>query len=112
MKGRVVAIKLTVGTFGALKHYFEDYDEFEPEAKPILDMYESTCEEMYRRSKFGICDDTYRQSALIWLAATVTLETLLETYMVDVERKNVGIDFREIKHLSNESKRLLRKEDE
>lgn len=107
-----MATNLTIGIFGALKHYFEDYDEFEPAAKPILDMYEAACMEMYRQSKFGICDDTYRQGALVWLAATVTLETLLENYMVDVERKRAGIDFREIQYLASESKKLLKKEDE
>lgn len=105
-----MAINQTIGIFGALKHYFEDYDEFKPEAKPIIEMYEAACMEMYRQSKFGICDDHSRQGSLVWLAATVTLETLLTTYMV--ERESKKIDFREIQYLASESKRLLKKDDE
>jgi len=99
---------LHIGTFSKLMHYFEDYHEFKPEAKPILEMYEAVCKEVFRKARFGISDDESRIEAAIWKASADTLEALLGMYLA--EEPDEEIDLSGIKHFANDVSKTLTKE--
>ena len=99
---------LHIGTFSELMHHFEAYHEFKPEAKPILEMYEAVCEEVFRKARFGISDDESRIEAAIWKASADTLEALLSLYLVD--EPDEEIDLSDIKSFAMEFSQTLSKE--
>ncbi len=82
---------LRVGTYGALKNYFEDDTEFKPDAARMLVMYEQVCREMFRKARFAVSSDSSRIEAAVWVAAAVTLETLLDTYVIEDDEKEANI---------------------
>jgi hypothetical protein len=98
---------LKIGTFSALVHNFEDYDQFKAEAKPILALYEMVCKEAFRQARFGVTDDESRIEALVWQAAVDTLETLLELY--DLENPDGQIDLTHIKYLAERASKTFTK---
>lgn len=99
---------LHIGTFSKLMHYFEDYHEFKPEAKPILEMYEAVCKETFRKARYGIASDESRIEAAIWKASADTLGALLSMYLA--EEPDEEIDLSGIKHFANDVSQTLSKE--
>lgn len=99
---------LHIGTFSALIHYFEDYHEFKPEAKPILEMYEAVCKETFRKARYGIASDESRIEAATWQAAAKTLEALLSLYLAG--EPDEEIDLSDIKHFASDLSQTLSKE--
>lgn len=99
---------LHIGTFSKLMHHFEDYHEFKPEAKPILEMYEAVCKETFRKARYGIASDESRVEAAIWKASADTLEALLSLYLVD--EPDEEIDLSDIKSFAMEFSQTLSKE--
>jgi hypothetical protein len=71
---------LRMGTFSAELHYFEHDDEFSPDAKRILDMYEQIAKKTYHLAECGILNNVMRKEAALWLCASKMLETLLTMY--------------------------------
>ena len=74
---------LRMGTFSAELHHFETDDDFAPDAKRILAMYEQVANKTYRLAKHGILDDKSRKEAAMWLCAANILEVLLTMYTVE-----------------------------
>jgi hypothetical protein len=98
---------LHIGTFSELMNHFEDYHEFKPEAKPILDMYEKVCKEAFRKARYGIASDESRIAAAIWKASADTLEALLGLYLV--EEPDEKVDLSGIRDFAHDVSKTLSK---
>jgi hypothetical protein len=74
---------LRMGTFSAALHHFEIDDDFAPDAKRILSMYEQVARKTYHLARCGVLDDQARKEAAMWLCAANILEVLLTMYTVE-----------------------------
>jgi len=96
---------IPLGMCGKMFGHFETDEEFIPEAKNIVDMYEHACEKTFYFSKRSVPDGKYKQKALVWMAAATTLHTLLGMYKTGdgIFEADDEIDFNWIEHLADQA---------